>query len=496
MSGRGVQLSRGQALLGIAGLLAAGAVGMWLWLQSAATAPVPAAVASRAPAAEAAPQPAAGAEAAVDLAPDAIEKAGIRVAAVQAAGPAPALALPAVVAPDAYRQVAVTPLSSGRVSRVQAVLGQRVRRGEVLATVHSPDIADAVARLRSARAALEAHDRERERTERLAGIGAASRQEVERVHAEHAARVAEVESARARVTVLGGGEATTGGGAATAEVRAPLDGTVIERTANPGLAVEAATPLFTIADLSRVWVVADVFERDLGRVRLGDRAAITVPAHPTRRWDGTIGYLDPQVAPATRTARLRVELANADGALRPGMFASVSLDPGETVAGAVASVPRSAVQTVGDRSVVYVAGPPPGRFVEREVRLGPAGGDTLAILSGVQPGDAIVVEGSFFLRAEIERRGLRPAAGGIPTVRVTPAGFEPDRLTARAGVPLRVRFRRTTTNTCATELAIPSLNQRRPLPLDEDVEVTLTPAAGEIRFACGMDMFGGTIVVH
>jgi RND family efflux transporter MFP subunit len=495
VSGRGVHLSRGQAILGIAGLVAAGAFGMWFWLQTTTATPPPAALASRAPARQATPLPASG-EVAIDLAPDAIERAGIRVAAVPAAGPASALALPAVVAPDAYRQVVITPLSPGRVSRVHAVLGQRVRRGEILATIHSPEVADAVSRLRSARAALDAHDRERQRTEQLAAIGAASRQEVERVHAEHAAQVADVDSARARVAVLGGREASAGDAAATAEVRAPLDGTVIERAANAGLAVEAATPLFTIADLARVWIVADAFERDLGRVRLGDRATVTVPAHPGRRWEGTIGYLDPQVAAATRTARLRVELPNADGALRPGMFASVSLESAEPVAGAVAAVPRSAVQMVGDRAVVYLAGPARGRFVEREVRLGPAAGDVLAVLSGVQPGDAIVVDGSFFLRAEIERRGLRPDPGGIPTIRITPAGFEPDRLTARAGVPLRVRFRRTTAATCATELVIPSLKVRRPLPLDEDVEVTVTAAAGEIGFACGMDMLGGTIVVQ
>jgi membrane fusion protein, heavy metal efflux system len=508
MSENTFQVPRGFAIGGAIGFLLAGALGMRLWMQtSGALAPAVPPASTTVPAAEPRPSPTAGAVT-LDLPPDALERAGIRLAPVGRSAPSAATALPAVVAADGYRTVVVTPLLSGRVTRVLAELGQRVRRGEVLATVQSPELAEAAARLRSARAALEAHDRERERTERLAGIGAASRQELERVHAEHAAQVAEVESARARLDVLGGradaGAAASAAAPAVAEVRAPLDGTVTERAANAGLAVEATTPLFTVADLSRVWIVADVFEQDLARVRVGDRATVTVSAYPERRWEGSVSYLDPQVAPATRTARLRIELGNADRVLRPGMFAGVVLAAAPSASADTVTVPRSAVQIVGDRAVVYVAGPSRGRFVEREVRLGATAGRVAAIEAGLDTGESIVVDGSFFVRAEIERRGLRPVPPPVPSagneqtalVRVVPAGFEPDRLTVRAGVPLRLRFRRTTENTCATELAIPVLKVRRPLPLDEEIEVRFTPSAGEIAFACGMEMLTGAVVAQ
>ena len=124
---------------------------------------------------------------------------------------------------------------------------------------------------------------------------------------------------------------------------------------------------------------------------------------------GRVAYIDPQVSADTRTAKVRIEVPNPGGELRLGMYADV------VVAGASGTstprVPRSAVQNVGDRTVVYLANPKePGKFIEREVRLGQSSGEQVEVVSGVQPGDVVVTEGSFFVRAERERLGLRPAA--------------------------------------------------------------------------------------
>jgi Cupredoxin-like domain len=182
-------------------------------------------------------------------------------------------------------------------------------------------------------------------------------------------------------------------------------------------------------------------------------------------------------------------------------------------------VPRNAVQNVGDRTVVYLANPKePGRFIEREVRLGQASGEQVEIVSGVQPGDVVVTEGSFFVRAERERLGLRPAAvpaaGGAAVSRVPASsgsaadiqrakilvseqGFEPAKVTLRAGTPARLTFLRITDKTCGTEVVFPSLTVKRALPLNEPVDIEFTPAkAGEIAFACGMNMLRGTILVE
>lgn len=344
-------------------------------------------------------------ERAVTLSHDALTRAGLVVAAVEAGAVRGAIRVPGVVEPDAYHQVVVTPLVAGRVARVAAELGQRVRRGQVLATIASPEMSEARARVRAARAELDAHDRELERTKKLAAIGAASRQELEQAHAEHTAQVSEVDAARARVSLLLGGakDDEAAGPSDLVTVRAPIDGTVVARAANAGLNVDPAAALFTIADLSTVWAIADVYEQDLARVAVGMPATVTVPSLPDVQLEGRVAYIDPQIAAATRTARVRVELPNPEHRLRLGMYVSVSLDAG-TASSTTPSIPRGAVQLAGDRAVVYVVDPADGhRLIERQVRLGAASEDRVAIVSGLAAGERIVVEGSFFVRAELEK---------------------------------------------------------------------------------------------
>ena len=267
-------------------------------------------------------------------------------------------------------------------------------------------------------------------------------------------------------------------------------------------------------DLSTVWVVANLYEKDFPRVRVGTHAAITTSARPDLTLRGRVSYIDPQVSADTRTAKVRIEVPNPSGDLRLGMYADV------VVAGASGAsaprVPRKAVQNVGDRTVVYLANPKePGKFVEREVRLGQTSGEQDDIVSGVQPGDIVVTEGSFFVRAERERLGLRPPAntanvGAMPAsssnsneavqtakVVVNEQGYEPATVTLRAGTPARITFLRTTDKTCGTEVVFPSLNIKRALPLNEPVAIEFTAAkSGDIAFACGVNMLHGTVVVQ
>jgi RND family efflux transporter MFP subunit len=450
----------------------------------------------------------------VSLAPEAVERAGIIVAPV-ASTEGGGIRLPGVVAPNAYRQVVVTPLVAGRVTRVSAELGAKVRRGQTLAQIYSPELAEAQTKYVSAKAMLDAHDRELQRTLKLVGIGAASRQELERIHAEHAAQSAAVQSARSRLELLGvpgaAIDAVASGSSvnATTNVPAPMDGVVTERAANVGLNVDPATKLFTLVDLSTVWIVADVYEKDFSRVRVGNEMTITTAAYPGLSLRGRVNYIDPQVNADTRTAKVRVEVPNPGSQLRLGMFADVVVAGAPGASGA--AVPRSAVQNVGDRTVVYLANPKePGKFIEREVQLADASGDQVAVVSGLQPGDVVVTEGSFFVRAERERLGLRqsrsaaalPAAAdrqGVQTAKVivNEQGLEPAKVTVRSGRQTRITFVRTTDKTCATEVVFPSLNIKRALPLNEPVVIEFTPAeSGDVAFACGMNMLKGVIVVQ
>jgi RND family efflux transporter MFP subunit len=312
---------------------------------------------------------------------------------------------------------------------------------------------------------LDAHDRELQRTQKLVEIGAASRQELEKIHAEHAAQTAAVQSARSQLELLGVSASALENMApghnvsATTTVPSPIDGVVTERGANVGLNVDTATKLFTVVDLSSVWVVADLYEKDFSRVRVGSDVAITTSARPDVTLRGRA--LSIRVSADTRTAKLRIEVPNNSGELRLGMYADV------VVAGASGTstprVPRSAVQNVGDRTVVYLANPKePGKFIEREVRLGQSSGEQVEVVSGVQAGDVVVTAGSFFVRAERERLGLRPAAaapsatpsrapaatsreGADATVQnakilVNEQGYQPAKITPRAGVPSRLTF--------------------------------------------------------
>lgn len=525
----GVTMHKGAAALVAVGLLATGAGTMYMLMRSdAGTGGHAADMPSRAGAqqAPAAPAPATDTplpDIVVPLSQDAVERAGIVLTPVASGSSAAEIRLPGIVEPNAYRQVVVTPLVAGRVTKVGAALGDRVRRGQTLAEIYSPSLAEAQTRYISAQAMLEAHDRELQRTQKLVEIGAASRQELERIHAEHAAQSAAVHSARSQLELLGLSGPTLEGltpgqrVSATTNVPAPIDGVVTERGANAGLNVDPATQLFTVVDLSTVWVVADVYEKDFSRVRVGSGATITTSADPELTLRGRVSYIDPQVSADTRTAKVRVEVPNRGGELRLGMYADVVVTG--TSGTSMPRVPRSAVQYVGDRTVVYLANPKdPGKFIEREVRLGQPSGEQVEISSGVLPGDVVVTEGSFFVRAERERLGLRPAPGGTSMdatrtpsstdsgsvnasvqaakIVVSEQGFEPASVTLRSGVPARLTFLRTTDKTCGTEVVFPSLNVRKVLPRNQPVEIEFVPAeSGEIAFACGMNMLKGVIVV-
>ena len=526
MNTSGVTVGWPALIAGGIGLLAAGAGIAYFAARPAPSASSPQRSATGAAhptggASPSAPVPGTPADVVVTLMPKAIQRAGIVLAPVSAGRDRSKLRLPGVVEPNAYKQVVITPLVGGRVTRVLAELGQSVRRAQALAEIFSPELAEAETRFVSARAELDAHERELQRTEKLVEIGSASRQELERLHAEHTAKLTAIESARSRLELLGLSPSTIANlgpgknvGASTT-VFAPIAGVVIERAANAGLNVDTTAKLFTVVDLSTVWVVADLYEKDFSRVRVGANATVSTKAFPDAALSGKVSYIDPRVNPETRTAKVRVEVANPKQELRLGMFADVTI---EAEGGAApASIPHAAVQNVGNETVVYVADPQQaGRFIEREVRLGDRSANDVAVLSGVKPGDRVVAEGSFAVRAERDRLGLRATA--LPTranaasassqsgsgtepegakVLVTENGYEPAKLTLRAGQPARITFLRTTDKTCGTEVVFPSLNIRRALPLNEPAVVEFTPkSSGEIGFVCGMNMLRGTVVVQ
>lgn len=407
MPGLGLAVAIGAPLL-----VAVGASAMYLYMRVPASAPP-----AHAPAP---PQAAAGSattgDAVLTLSPDAVARAGIETTVVGAGEQNRRLVIPGIVEPNAYKQVVVTALAAGQVQSVRAELGAGVKPGEILATIHSPELAEAERVYISMRAELTAAHQRLRRLEELVKIGAASRQELEAAQVEHTTHATDVEGARARLRLLGIDADTVEALVEPSRidpvmtVTAPAAGVITRRAINRGQNVTTSTELFTVIDLSSVWIVGDLYERDLGRVRVGSHATMTSAALPGETWQGVVTYIDPQVAPATRTARLRVETTNARERLRLGMFLEMVVDDLSTAVTLL--VPRSAVQTIGAQSVVYVADAlQAGRFVERAVRLGTASGEAVTVTAGLSAGDRVVTAGSFFLRAERDRLGLpRPSA--------------------------------------------------------------------------------------
>jgi cobalt-zinc-cadmium efflux system membrane fusion protein len=342
----------------------------------------------------------------ITLTPDQIQRAGIQVVAAKKGTATTRLHLPGVVQPNAYKNVDVTSLVAGRITQVRAELGQRVIQNEMLATVYSPELADAQTTFIQAKAARDAHGLALTRTQRLYAIGAVSREELEKMTADAAEMDRAQEVARARLVLLGIPEdkaqriASPADVITTFDVKAPIGGIITKRNANPGLNIDLSTPLFTVTDLSTVWVVADLYERDFASVGVGSPVTITTAAYPGLELRGRVSYIDPQVQAETRTAKLRAEIANAADRLRLGMFVDVSI-AGRS-ARSVVMVPKSAVQMMGTQSVVFVS-TAPDRFAPRTVTAGDTMGNDIAISSGLEAGDMVVAEGAFFLRAERER---------------------------------------------------------------------------------------------
>jgi cobalt-zinc-cadmium efflux system membrane fusion protein len=488
--------------------LVLGSTVTYLWLRHT---PSPPAAMSGAAARSAAPDSAPSGASIVTLTPEAMARAHIRVEAIAVRPIAAQLLVPGTIEANGYKEVVVKALAAGRLTSVAVELGTPVRRGTILAELYSPELSEAERAFVAAAAALSAHDRQLARTERLVLIGAASQQELEQAHAEHTAMTSALDNAQARLELLGvPAEAIArlrGSGTVSASISlaAPIDGVVTTREANVGLNVDAGAPLFTIVDLSTVWAVGSVFERDAAAVRVGSRATVRIAGTNAAR--GTVAYVDPRVNADTRATQVRVEIPNPDRTLRLGMYADIVIDAGADRS--VAAVPARAIQTVGSGPVVYVEEPgTAGRFIERRVQLGADVGEFREIVSGVSPGDRVVVDGSFFVRAERERVGgsgsAEPPAGQVADrpprqegrVIVSDTGFVPDHLTLVAGVPARITFVRSTDRTCATEIVFPDLKMTRALPLNQEVSVEFVPARGELAFACGMSMFKGRVTVQ
>lgn len=288
----------------------------------------------------------------------------------------------------------------GRIVRLTANPGEPVRRGQRLAELQSVELGQARAGLAAARARAELARQTVERKRGLAEERIVSRGELQRAEADSAEAEAELRAAEAGLEALGvSGEGA--GGLSGFALLSPISGTVLERTAVQGQTADPSRSLFRIGDLSLLWLIVQAPERDVTRVAVGSPAEIALAALPGQKLQGKVEWVGREVDAHSRTVPVRIAVPNEDGRLKPGMFATAWISTGGQGEQVVA-VPAAALQRMDDRWIVFLPRGE-GRFEVRPVERGRDLGDEVAILAGLKPGERVVVEGAFVLRAEAEK---------------------------------------------------------------------------------------------
>jgi len=338
------------------------------------------------------------------LSEEQIRRAGIRVAPAEEQDLPDAISLAGRLAFDDLRVTHVFSPVTGRVTRVLASPGERVKRGTPLAAIVSPDVGSALADVMKAEAELAQAQHQVQRQQELYEAHAGARKDLEAAENAWKKAQAEAERARQKTQLLRAG--TVDRVSQELVLTSPIDGEIVARNLNPGMEVQgqysgaaSAVELFTIGDTSRLWVMADAYEVDLPRVREGDGVEIRVSALPGRTFRGTIDWVSDVLDPQLRTAKLRCAIDNRERLLRPEMYEVVTVSiPGKKVV----AVPRRAVLRLGDERVVFVRKGvvPDGRvaFERRVVSADEGRADgNVAVWSGLGPGDAVVVDGAILV---------------------------------------------------------------------------------------------------
>ena len=298
------------------------------------------------------------------------------------------------IEPDERRVYVVAPKFEGYVERLLVnATGQPVSRGQPLFEVYSPELVSAQREYAIAVQGVEA----------VKGSTTQTREGMRQLAESSLARLRNWDVSEEQVEAL----ARSGETRRTLILRSPVSGVVTEKKAIQGMRFMPGETLYQVADLSSVWVVADVFEQDIASVSVGAKAKVTVDAYPGKTFDGVVSYVYPMLEATTRTVPVRVELPNPGTLLKPGMYARVA-----TVSAGKAralTIPSSAVIDSGTRTIVLVQ-TGGGRFEPREAKLGSRSGDRVQVLDGVREGEAVVVAANFLIDAE---SNLEAAVGGF-----------------------------------------------------------------------------------
>jgi cobalt-zinc-cadmium efflux system membrane fusion protein len=292
---------------------------------------------------------------------------------------------------------------TGRIGRIDAQPGQRVKKGDTLVVIDSPDLGSAFSDVEKAQADFISAEKDFKRQTELFDVHAGSQRDLEGAQGNFSKAKAELQRAQKKAQLLRAGGAHAGTQSYT--LRSPIDGEVIARNVNPGTEVQGqytggtVVELFTIGELDTVWAMADLFEMDVGRVKRGAECLVKVVAYPDRVFKGEADWVSETLDPATRSAKVRCRLDNSDRALKPEMYATAALSVGQQRA---LALPRSAILHMGDQTIAFVdLGTSSNgrlRFERRPVSVNEElGGSYLPILRGISAGERVVTSGAILL---------------------------------------------------------------------------------------------------
>lgn len=330
------------------------------------------------------------------LTQDVIAAAKIRTAPATREALAPTLSLPGEVSGDPDRSARVSSPVAGRLVDVRFKEGSSVKKGDVLALLRIPEIGKVRSAFSATTAKAAAARANADRLEGLVEKGMAAKQEAASARAEANALDAEAKAFNEQLDALGMG---TQGGGSELFLRAPVAGVVVSRDAIVGQPVTTEQTIASIADLSEVWFLARVFEKDLGRLEVGAAADVTLNAYPNDPFPGTVEYIGRQIDPIARTVAARVRLANRGEMLRLGLFGTARVvAKGERTNDKVLVVPRTAVIDVAGKSVVFVK-VATEEFELHEVTIGDGAAGKVRVLSGLRENEEVVVDGAFTIKS-------------------------------------------------------------------------------------------------
>lgn len=354
-------------------------------------------------------------EGVIELSEDAVRRMAIRTAPTERKAVALEISTTGQVDFDRSRVAQIGSRLPGRVNKVAVQPGAIVEAGQVLAWVDSIELGTSKAEHLKAKTRLKLAKENRDREERLAAEKVTSERELATARAEYEEALSNYDVSHEALRLLGLSEDEIEKSrygdpkASLLAMRAPFEGKVVEQDLTNGEVVSSEKTLFTIADLSRVWIWIDLYERDVPRVHLDDEALVRLDAFPGRDFRGKISYIRDEVDPQSRTVRARLDVSNVDGVLKPRSFVKVLLsDPHGVQGGSEVKalvVPDAAIQREGEERVVFVE-VAPRRYARRKIQVGRSGAGFVEVLSGLEEAERVVVEGGFILKSEASKEAM------------------------------------------------------------------------------------------